>query len=61
MNYEGYIRQSLYLRELPAYQADIPIIHKLFCEMNQSAAYLHAFPNLNMETPITIVDKELMK
>ncbi|GAB3804829.1 hypothetical protein [Virgibacillus kimchii] len=60
MNYDNYIKQSLYYRMLPVYESDIPFIYQLICEMNQTETALDSFPGLNMERPITIVDKELM-
>lgn len=60
MNNENYLSQSLYLRGLPVYPSDLPFIHQVLYEMDQAGIALHAFPALNMETPITIVDQELM-
>lgn len=57
---EDFIRKSLYLQGLPVYEADIPYIYQLLYTINQAEGALHAFPDLNLETPITIVDKELM-
>ncbi|MFD1363379.1 hypothetical protein [Lentibacillus salinarum] len=55
------IRQGLYLQGLPVYEADIPFIHNILCTMNQAQASLTAFPHLNQEVPMTIVDKALMR
>lgn len=58
MNHENYVRQSLHLQGLPAYEADIPYICSILSTINQAQATLKAFPNLNKEAPITVVDKD---
>ncbi|MBP1970477.1 hypothetical protein J2Z83_002598 [Virgibacillus natechei] len=60
MDYASFLRQSLYLQGLPIYEADLPYIHHILYTINEAEAPLKAFPELNVEVPITIVDKELM-
>ncbi|MFD1851437.1 hypothetical protein [Oceanobacillus bengalensis] len=61
MNYEDFIRKSLSLQALPVYKTDIPYIHQILYTMNQAERQLQAFPRLNLEIPITIVDKKVLK
>lgn len=60
MNDVDFIIKSLSLQGLPVYQEDISSIQKLLFTINQAENSLNAFPHLNKEVPITIVDKELM-
>lgn len=55
------IRQGLHLHGLPICETDIPYIQQIRCTMKLSQHALSAFPYLNMEVPITIVDKELLQ
>ncbi|HLS10495.1 hypothetical protein [Lentibacillus sp.] len=55
------IRQGLYLQGFSVYEADTSYIHNILCTMNQAQASFTAFPHLNQEVPITIVDKALMR
>jgi hypothetical protein len=61
MNEEDFIRQSLYLQNLPVHDYEIPFIQHLLHSLNYAGNAIHAYPDLNLEDPITIVDKELMK
>jgi hypothetical protein len=60
MKEEAFIRYSLYLQKLPVYNSEIPLIQHLLCTIKQAENTIHLFPDLNLEDPITIVDKELM-
>jgi hypothetical protein len=60
MNEKDYIIQSLYHQMLPVYEAEIPFIYELLQELREAGKVLNEFPDLNMETPITIVDRDLM-
>ncbi|MCT1903038.1 hypothetical protein [Oceanobacillus sojae] len=60
MDDANFIRQGLHLQGLPFCETDIPYILQIRCTMTLSQNALSAFPYLNMETPITIVDKELL-
>mgnify|MGYP001363698448 CR=1 FL=1 len=56
-----FVRQGLYLQQLPVYESEIPyIIHQLGT-VQQAKLALKYFPHLNEEVPITIVDKERMQ
>ncbi|GAA0488728.1 hypothetical protein GCM10008986_13150 [Salinibacillus aidingensis] len=58
---EAFIRQGLYVQGLPVYTTDIPYIQNLLLTMNQAQTSLHVFPHLNMEVPVTVVDKEVIR
>lgn len=60
MNDISFIKQALYLQGLPFYEADIQHIHNILSTVNQAQASLKAFPDLNIEVPITIIDQRLM-
>ncbi|GIO22025.1 hypothetical protein [Oceanobacillus sp. J11TS1] len=60
MDNANYIRYGLHLQGLSAYENDIPYIYNLLRTMKQAQISLDAFPHLNTEIPITIVDKELL-
>ncbi|WP_080875220.1 hypothetical protein [Oceanobacillus timonensis] len=60
MDDANFIRQGLHLQGLPFYETDIPYIQQIRYTMYQAQTSFHAFPHLNMEIPITIVDKELL-
>jgi hypothetical protein len=61
MDDANFIRQGLHLQDLPVYEADIPFIQQIRFTIKQAEAALPYFPDLNMEVPITIVDKELLR
>ncbi|MFA1818845.1 hypothetical protein ACDX78_01360 [Virgibacillus oceani] len=61
MNNENFIRENLYIQKLPVSEFELPFICRLLYNINQAGNALHAFPDLNLETSITIVDKELMQ
>ncbi|WP_100011152.1 hypothetical protein [Lentibacillus sediminis] len=61
MVYAHYIRQGLYNQGLPVYETDIPFIQNILYTVEQAESSLGAFPYLNQEVPITVVDKELMR
>ncbi|WP_163971838.1 hypothetical protein [Oceanobacillus halotolerans] len=60
MRYTNCLKQELYLQGLPIYEADIPYIHNILYTINLAQTSTDAFPHLNKEIPITVVDKELM-
>lgn len=60
MDDANFIRQGLQMQGLPVYEADIPYIQQIRYTMYQAQTSLHVFPHLNMEIPMTIVDKELL-
>lgn len=60
MDYEKYLRQGLYLQGIPVYDTDIPYIRSILSTINQTQAPLKAFPYLNKEMPIKVVDKEVL-
>lgn len=55
------IKQNLSYQGLPVKEDDIPFIQQTLKALNEAKAVLPHFPDLNMEVPITIVDKEEMK
>lgn len=61
MIHESYVRQGLYLQGLPVYETDIPFILQILSTIHEAEIQLQAFPNVNTETPITIVDKAVLK
>lgn len=61
MIHESYVRQGLYLQSLPVYERDIPFILQILSTILEAQVQLQVFPNLNTETPITIVDKAVLK
>lgn len=61
MDYSNFIRQGLYLHDIPVYEADIPYIQFLLHTVNQAQTSLKEFPDLNSEDPITVVDKGLIR
>ncbi|QKY71489.1 hypothetical protein [Lentibacillus sp. CBA3610] len=60
MDNTNFIRQSLYLHDIPVYEDDMPYIQFLLHTVNQAQMSLNEFPDLNNENPITIVDKGLI-
>jgi len=60
MDTATYIKNGLHLQRLPVYESDIAYIQNILYTMKQTEVSLHAFPHLNMEEPITVVDKRLM-
>ena len=60
MDDANFIRYGLHLQGLPDYENDISYIYNILCTMKQAQISLYAFPYLNMEIPITIVDKDLL-
>lgn len=60
MNSQIFIVQGLYLQGLPMYEIDLPYIRDILYNINQAEMATTAFPYLNEEIPITIVDKGLM-
>lgn len=56
----NFIKRGLARQGLPFYEADLPYISQILDTINQAKAPLQTFPLLNEETPITIVDKELL-
>ena len=61
MDNATFIKNGLHLQGLPVYEADIPYIRNILYTMNQAQVALHASPYLNMEVPITVVDKRLLR
>lgn len=61
MNDANFIKQFLHLQGLPAYHTDIPFIQNILYTMKQAQVSLQPFTYLNIEVPITVVDKELMR
>lgn len=57
MNDANFIKQFLDLQGLPIYETDIPYIQNILYTMKQAQGSLQAFPHLNLEVPITVVDK----
>lgn len=55
------ISESLCLQKLPFKEADIPYIQNILDIINDAEKSLQAYPYLNFETPITVVDKELIR
>lgn len=60
MNDANFIKQSLHLQGLPIYKTDIPYIQNILYTMNEAQGSLQIFPYLNLEVPITVIDKKLM-
>lgn len=56
-----FIQNGLRIQELPAYQTDIPYIQSILITLHNAENSLIAFPNLNKEVPITVVDKRLFR
>lgn len=54
------IRENLRSQRLRVYETDLPFIQGILLTMEQAQKPLQALPNLNMEVPITVVDKDLM-
>ncbi|KRG13172.1 hypothetical protein [Lederbergia galactosidilytica] len=61
MNGSNFIREGLLVQHLPVYETDIPYIHSILSIIQQTQGSLEAFPNLNEEIPILIVDKALLR
>lgn len=61
MDNDAFIKKGLHLQRLPIYESDISYIQNILCMMKQTEASLHAFPYLNMEVSVTVVDKGLMR
>ncbi|MCJ7842280.1 hypothetical protein MUB24_15535 [Lederbergia sp. NSJ-179] len=61
MNDTNFIRRGLSLQNFPAYETDIPYIYRILNTINRTQASLEAFPFLNEEVPIMVVDKELLQ
>jgi len=61
MNDINFIRQGLYLHGIPVYEADVPYIQNLLSTVNQAQSSLDKFLDVNKETPITIVDKGVLR
>ncbi|RKQ28180.1 hypothetical protein [Oceanobacillus halophilus] len=57
----NFIKQGLYVQNLPIYEADIPYIQDMLHTIQQAQLALEAFPHLHDEVPITIVDKGLIR
>lgn len=60
MSATNFIKQGLYLQNLPFDETDIQHIHNTLFTINEAEVSLKAFPNLNKEVPVTIVDKRLI-
>ena len=60
MNDPYLIKHELCAQGLPVYEGDIPYIDNILTTINQSQASLQAFPDVNNEKPITVVDRRLM-
>lgn len=60
MNSEIFIKQGLHLQGLPIYEIDVPYIRDILYNINKAEIATTAFPYLNEEVPITVVDKGLM-
>lgn len=56
-----FIRHGLYAQGFPVYETDIPFIQNILYTVEQAERSLGAFPYLNQEVPITVVDKESMR
>ena len=56
-----FVKESLKIQGLPIYEIDIPYILDTLHTINASQRSLNAYPYLNEEIPITIVDKGMMK
>ncbi|GAB2574077.1 hypothetical protein [Gracilibacillus alcaliphilus] len=54
------VKQSLHVQGLPIFETDIPYIQNICYTINQAQLSIHALPHLNMETPITVLDKGLI-
>ncbi|WP_062110158.1 hypothetical protein [Bacillus niameyensis] len=61
MDNESFIRKGLHLQGLPSYEKDVPYIEDILKTMKIAENSLQAYPYLNMEVPIMVVDKELMR
>jgi hypothetical protein len=57
---EQWIRMTLKERGLPAFDKDLPYIRQLLQTVNRAEQAADRAPYLNMEVPITVVDKELL-
>lgn len=57
MNDTSFIKQFLDLHGLPIYETNIPYIQNILYTMKQAQGSPQAFPHLNLEVPITVVDK----
>ena len=56
----SFIKQGLYFQQFPFYESDLPYIQSILLTMKQAEMATTAFPHLNAEIPITVVDKRLM-
>lgn len=61
MQSEVFIKQGLRQQGLPIYEIDLPYIRDILNNINQAELAAAAFPYLNEEIPITIVDKGVMR
>lgn len=61
MNSTDFIKDGLSLQGFPVYETDLPYIHSILSIIHQTQGSLEAFPYVNEEMPIMIVDKALLR
>lgn len=60
MDYREFIKQSLSVEGLPFYDTDIQHVQRIDHTVHKAKTALKAFPNLNRQIPITIVDQKVI-
>ncbi|WP_010093533.1 hypothetical protein [Ornithinibacillus scapharcae] len=61
MNDTTLIQERLHLQGLPVYPSDIAYIQSTLNTLLHAQNSLLAFPNINTEVPITVVEKRLLQ
>lgn len=61
MDHITFIKNGLHVQALPVYENDIPYIQNILHTVKQAQESLQAYPYLNTEVPITVVDKGLIQ
>lgn len=61
MKAENYVKQSLHLHRIPVMEHDLPHIIHVLSTIYHEQTNLLAFPDLNEEVPVLIVDPRLIK